>query len=88
MTKKLFFLDTIKGLILSALLGGGILALIVWIYSIDEINFWWYAWILMTFISVFFMMFYSSIIVPIFNKQTPLESGELRDAIQKFADKV
>ncbi len=42
----------------------------------------------MTFISVFFMMFYSSVIVPIFNKQTPLEAGELRDAIQKFSDKV
>jgi len=42
----------------------------------------------MTFISLFFMMFYSSIIVPIFNKQTPLEAGELRDAIQKFANKV
>ncbi len=88
MTKKLFFLDTIKGLLLSSVLGGWILALIVWIYSIAGENFWWYAWILMTFISVFFMMFYSSIIVPIFNKQTPLESGELRDAIQKFADKV
>jgi STE24 endopeptidase len=42
----------------------------------------------MTGISVFFMMFYSSVIVPIFNKQTPLEEGELRDAIQKFSDKV
>jgi STE24 endopeptidase len=42
----------------------------------------------MTGISIFFMMFYSSVIVPIFNKQTPLESGELRDAIQKFANKV
>jgi|TARA_Y100001960_G_scaffold325635_1_gene408351 STE24 endopeptidase len=33
-------------------------------------------------------MFYSSLIVPIFNKQTPLEEGELRDAIQKFSNKV
>ena len=88
MTKKLFFLDTIKGLILSSLLGGGILALVVWIYSIAGDNFWLYAWGLMTFISVFFMMFYSSLIVPIFNKQTPLEDGELRDAIQKFSNKV
>jgi len=37
---------------------------------------------------VFMMMFYSSIIVPIFNKQTPLEEGELRRAIQEFAIKV
>ena len=42
----------------------------------------------MTGISLFFMMFYSSVIVPLFNKQTPLEAGRLRNAIQKFADKV
>lgn len=88
MTKKLFFLDAIKWLLLSAILGGAILSLIVWIYSIAGNNFWWYAWIVMTGISIFFMMFYSSVIVPIFNKQTPLEQGELRDAIQKFSDKV
>jgi STE24 endopeptidase len=34
------------------------------------------------------MMFYSSIIVPLFNKQTPLEKGKLRTAIQNFAKKV
>jgi STE24 endopeptidase len=34
------------------------------------------------------MMFYSSLIVPIFNKQTPLEEGELRTQIEKFANKV
>lgn len=88
MTKKLFFTDTLKSLFLSIILGGWILSLIVWIYSIAGNNFWWYAWILMTFISVFMMMFYSSIIVPIFNKQTPLEEGELRTAIEKFSNKV
>ena len=38
--------------------------------------------------SIFMAMFYSNIIVPLFNKQTPLEAGELRDAIQKFSEKV
>jgi STE24 endopeptidase len=38
--------------------------------------------------SIFMMMFYSSLIVPIFNKQTPLEKWELRDAIEEFAKKV
>ena len=33
-------------------------------------------------------MFYSSLIVPIFNKQTPLQDGPLRDAIQAFSVKV
>jgi STE24 endopeptidase len=39
-------------------------------------------------IMIFMTMFYSSIIVPLFNKQTPLEPGELRDAIEAFAMKT
>jgi len=34
------------------------------------------------------MMFYSSLIVPLFNKQTPLQDGELKSAINDFAQKV
>jgi STE24 endopeptidase len=33
-------------------------------------------------------MFYSNLIVPLFNKQTPLEEGELRNAIEKFSKKA
>ncbi|MDQ7009590.1 MAG: M48 family metallopeptidase [Candidatus Gracilibacteria bacterium] len=88
MTKKLFWLDTIKSFFLSLILGGVILALIIWIYNLDANNFWIYAWLLITFFSIFMMMFYSSLIVPLFNKQTPLEEGKLRSAIQEFADKV
>lgn len=88
MTKKLFFTDTVKWLFLSALIGWPLLALIVWIYSIVWNNFWIYAWAIATGFSLFFMMFYSSLIVPLFNKQTPLEEWELRDAIEWFANKV
>jgi len=88
MTKKLFFSDMLKGLFLSALIWGPILALIVWIYSIVWVSFWLYAWAIATFFSLFMMMFYSSLIVPLFNKQTPLEDGELRDAIEWFAKMV
>ena len=88
MTKKLFWLDTIKSFFLSLIIWWAILALIIWIYNFDKNNFWIYAWGVVTFFSVFMMMFYSSIIVPIFNKQTPLEDWELRKAIQEFADKV
>ncbi len=88
MTKKLFFTDTIKWLILSAIIGWPLLALIVWIYSVVGNNFWLYAWAIATAFSLFFMMFYSSLIVPLFNKQTPLEDGELKSAINDFAKKV
>lgn len=88
MTRKLFFLDLVKSTLLSYLIGGVLLALIVWIYLSVGVNFWIYAWILSMGVSLFFMMFYSSLIVPIFNKQTPLEDGELKDAIVSFAEKV
>jgi len=88
MTKKLFFLDTIKSFLLTLVIGWGLLALIIWIYTLDKDNFWIYAWIVITIFSVFMMMFYSSLIVPLFNKQTPLEKWELRDAIENFAKKV
>ena len=88
MTKKLFFMDIIKSLLLSVIIWWILLSIIVWIYSIAWDNFWLYAWWVITFFSIFMMMFYSSLIVPIFNKQTPLKDWELRKAIEKFAKKV
>lgn len=88
MTKKLFFLDTIKSLLLSVIIWGWLLSLIVWIYRIAWNMFWLYTWIVITAFSVFMMMFYSSLIVPLFNKQTPLEKWKLRTAIEKFSKKA
>ncbi|MDP2091292.1 MAG: M48 family metallopeptidase [Candidatus Gracilibacteria bacterium] len=87
-TKKLFFIDTIKSILLSMGLGAILLLLITWIYLKTGNKFWIYSWGVMTFFSIFMMMFYSSIIVPLFNKQTPLQEGELRTAIEKFATSV
>ncbi len=87
-TKKTFVLDKIKGLLIMAILGGGILALIVWFYEFTGNTFWLYAWALVTVFSVFMNMFYSRLIVPIFNKQTPLEEGELRNKISAYAKSV
>lgn len=88
MTKKLFFTDIIKGTLLSFVIGWVLLGTIMWIYLQTGAMFWIYTWILVTLFSVFMMMFYSSVIVPLFNKQTPLEEGELRSAIEKFSTKV
>ncbi len=87
-TPKTFVLDTIKGWLIGGLIGGGLLAIIILIYQKTQNMFWIYAWILISAFSIFMAMFYSNLIVPLFNKQTPLEEGELRDAIQKFSDKV
>ncbi|MCF1192139.1 M48 family metallopeptidase [Mangrovimonas sp. AS39] len=87
-TKKTFFLDKIKGWLMSAVLGGGILALIIWFYKSTGNYFWLYAWGIVTVFTVFMNMFYSRLIVPLFNKQTPLEEGSLRNKISEYAESV
>jgi STE24 endopeptidase len=87
-TPKTFVLDQIKGWLIGALIGGGLLAFIIFIYQKTQSMFWLYAWGAVAVFSVFMAMFYSNLIVPLFNKQTPLEEGELRNAIQEFAGKV
>ena len=84
-TIKTFITDKIKGWFLSAIIGGGLLALIVWIFVNTGNIFWIVAWASISLFMIFITMFYSTLIVPIFNKQTPLEKGELRTAIEKFA---
>ena len=86
-TPKTFILDKLKSWGMMIILGGGILALIVWFYQFAGDDFWWYAWILVAVFSIFLNMFYARLIVPIFNKQTPLEEGSLRDKIEAYAQK-
>ncbi len=87
-TNRVFIIDQIKGLIIGAIIGGIILYLIVWIYLISGNLFSLYALAVIAFFSVFFSMFYSSIIVPLFNKQTLLAEGDLKTAIQEFSNKA
>jgi STE24 endopeptidase len=87
-TLKTFILDKLKGLLLMVLIGGGLLSLIVYIYSVTGDWFWVLVWASVSGFSIFMAMFYSDIIVPLFNKQTPLEQGVLRDSIEAFATKV
>lgn len=87
-TVKTFIFDKLKGWLLAVIFGGGILWLIVWFYYQTTTLFWLYAWGALSAFSIFMAMFYSNLIVPLFNKQTPLEEGELRNAIQQFSDKA
>jgi len=84
-TPKTFVLDMIKSMLLTALIGGPLLALIMWIYYVAGSYFWLYAWFVSSGFMIFMTMFYTSLILPLFNKQTPLEDGELRMAIEDFS---
>jgi STE24 endopeptidase len=88
MTIRTFITDHIKSWFIALLVGIPVLALITWIYYRTGNGFWIYAWLLITAFSVFINFFYSVLIVPIFNKQTPLPDGILREKINEFAGKA
>lgn len=87
-TTKTFIIDKIKGWLLTAILGGGILSLVIVCYDWAGANFWWYVWILIFTISLLMNMFYARWFVPLFNKQTPLEEGTLKTSIGNYAQGV
>ena len=54
-TKRIFFLDIIKGWLVTAVLGGGVLALVIWILQWSGPYFWLYAWALFIGLMVFIL---------------------------------
>lgn len=83
-TPKTFITDTIKGTVLTILLGGGLLTAILWLYQELGSNFWIYAWGVVATFSLLMFMFGTTLILPLFNKLKPLEGGELRTEIEKY----
>lgn len=87
-TPKLFFIDSFKSLILTVIIGGGLLALITFLFHLTGQWFWLMALGVFLSFSLLANALYSVVIVPLFNKQTPLEQGELHDSIVALAEKV
>ena len=83
-----FFSDKIKSFIVMIIVGGALLSLIIWFYELTGKNFWIYAWVLISLFTMAMNMFYAKLIVPLFNKQTPLEAGDLRNTIESYSKKV
>ena len=85
MTKRTFITDQLKSWFIALLVGIPVLAIVTWIYYRTEKGFWIYAWLLITAFTLFVNFFYSELIVPLFNKQTPLIESPLRTKIEAFA---
>lgn len=83
-----FVLDRLKSFALALILGVPLLSVILSVYHYAQNWFWLLAWIVLSAFSLILAFFYSEWIVPIFNRQTPLEEGELRSAIEAFAEKA
>lgn len=87
-TPKTFVLDLVKGLGLSVLLGGPLLAGILAFFTFIDQYAWLYAWGVVTAFTLFIQFIAPTWIMPIFNKFEPLEDGELRQKIREYADSV
>jgi STE24 endopeptidase len=90
-TRKTFFVDLLKSLLLAAVLGGGLVALLNAIYLEFANNLWFfvlYAWVILTIVMIILFVLNTKVFVKIFNKLTPLPEGELREKIHSLAEKV
>lgn len=88
MTVKTFIFDKIKSYLLTIILGGGLLYGALILVNILENGFWLFLWLSLSILMLLINMFYADIIVPIFNKLKPLESGSLREKIEQYSQKV
>jgi STE24 endopeptidase len=84
-TAKTFVMDKLKGYFVAGILGGALLFALQHIHSYLQLDFWWLAWSIMAGFMFISAMFYTSFILPLFNKLTPLPEGELRNEIEKYA---
>ncbi|PCJ26546.1 MAG: peptidase M48 [Flavobacteriales bacterium] len=87
-TIKTYVLDKIKGLLIGVVLGGGLMALFIWFYNYTGEYFWLWTWGAVAVFMILITMFYATLIVPLFNKLTPLEDGELKEEITSYCKKV
>lgn len=87
-TTKTFITDKLKGYALAAIIGSLLLSILLYLIQSIGPDFWiWFAGIAAVFV-LFINMFYTSLILPLFNKLTPLGEGELKSAIEAFSKKA
>ena len=83
-----FVMDLAKGLLLSVLLGVPLLAGILAFFVHAGTNAWWYCWVAVTLYMLGVQFIAPTWIMPLFNKFTPLETGELKSAILSYAGSI
>ena len=87
-TPGTFLLDHIKGMALTVLIGAPLLAGILIFFEYTGAYAWLYCWIVTTIFMLAMQFVAPTWIMPLFNKFTPMDSGELKDAILKYTSSV
>jgi len=83
-----YILDILKGLFLAILLGTPLLAGILAFFEYAGANAWWFCWVAVTLYMLGVQFIAPTWIMPLFNKYTPLEAGELKSAILSYAESI
>jgi STE24 endopeptidase len=87
-TRRTFWLDTVKGLVLGAVLGGLLLAMVIWFFERFGAGAWVWCWAFVTGFTLVLQFVAPTWILPLFHTFTPLEEGELRKRILAYAERV
>jgi STE24 endopeptidase len=85
---KTFILDLIKGLFLAAVLGGPLIAGLLALFQYAGRWAWFFCWIAASLFTLFVQFIAPAWIMPLFNKFTPLQDGELKEKILAYASSV
>ncbi|MBV6644327.1 MAG: M48 family metallopeptidase [Cyclobacteriaceae bacterium] len=88
MTLKTYVFDKIKGYVLAILIGGILAALFIYMVNAIGVGFWLYFWGVVTIFLLFVNVFYTTLILPLFNKLEPMEESSLKKAIKAFSEQV
>ncbi len=90
-TRKTFFLDQGKSLVLTGLVGTLVVGILYALYILRLDRLWsfiGFAWIAISLLSIVVFVLNTKVLVKIFNKLTPLEEGQMKNAIEALALKV
>lgn len=87
-TLKTFLADAVKGLVLGALFGGAVLAAVLWFFLSTGEHAWFFAWAFVCVFQILVAFVAPVLIMPLFNKFTPLPEGHLKNAIEEYSRKM
>jgi STE24 endopeptidase len=85
MSVKTFIMDLIKSAIIGAVIGGAIFSLVIWFFMEFQTWAWFYAFLAAVIFELLLTFVYPVLIMPIFNKYTPLEDGDLKRGLEEYA---
>ncbi len=87
-TQATWWLDRLKGLVLALLLGYPLLVLVLKLVDWAGGRWWWWAWIALLVFQLIMAVLAPVIILPLFNKFTPLPEGDLRERLVRLAERT